>query len=819
MNRRVGGIIAGVSLAAFLVFVVYVGLPTLLDSNVVKGKIARLVRDKIGRPLVIDGDVDISFFPNVRIVLGHCHIDNPEGFAGPVMAEFRGATVAVRLLGLLSGRLDVVELTLDGLEVTLESRDNGVTNWPDLAHSMASGAVWRQFEKTRSVARSVEFVKQWPPMEVGLFGLAAISSGNVHLTEAKIHWRDRKQGLRYSLENISAAGRLLGDGVVGVELAGNWKWHPMGVHGRVSLDYEVHDGGDKLALTGMRAFVASQSERFFLRESEYRASADVVLDIDDRVIAFNGMEMGLTGWFTQNSLRDLEVVVKGMAEWDIDKAVGRMADARLAFKAHSDDLPPAGMNLVVRSGLDWQSQTGLLTMAGVRAEGPAATRLQGDFTVAGLLEGLDKTSIKGKLAVETFDPKALLVAIGQKLPRVMQRDSLSRSTLGGSFEADAQGVRSDHFQLDLDDTHLLGKFSWRDSDPPEVRFDVSWDKLDVDHYWDFLATASGDHSESKPLAAILVPELSMAGLWSWFPENIDLQGSMRGQQVQVSGATLGDFQLAVSTKGGNLTMDPFQFQLYQGGWKQKVLVETRGGDSRMVVEKEMKGIQVQPFLTDVADVNWLSGTMDLSGQLETRGKNLLEARKNLKGSYWLGIKNGALQGIDLTETIRKIVAAVDGRSVSVAEGDQAKASTVLSELTATARVNQGRLTSSDLLAVSNSSIIKGKGEADLVEMTVDYTFSADAQAALKGMDIPYWDRLEGAVLPIHIVGPLQLLGKPNIGEPQLTRRVIAARQGQQGGSHFQGQQPSMDNPSSLPLADADQRNRHPVTRWRRGLFP
>ncbi|MBF0139477.1 MAG: AsmA family protein [Magnetococcales bacterium] len=827
IKRIPSGILAGSILAALLFLMTLLALPALLDSNAVKGQIAQIFKKRTGRSLVIEGDLKFSFLPEAKITLGRTHIDNPEGFSQPSMAVFQGATLTVRGLGLLFGQLDVRELAINDLELTLERNPNGVTNWPELPADLITTTEWYPSQTGQSTP---DKFADTLAARIGLAVFATVNKGGIQLQGAKIHWHDNMKGTHYSLDNVAVVSRSMGAGALGLELNGNWKRHHDDLHGRISLNYDAHDNNETLDLKHLHLFLSSQSNQIFLREAEFRVTADVTLDLQHRHVVLHDLEAGVSGWFTRYSLRDLAAVVKGTAEWDIDQAVGTMADARVSLKAHSDTLPPAGVDVRIRSGLNWQSQTDVLTLTGLHAEGPAAMRLQGDFLVRGIKGGADALAVNGQLHTEPFDPKALFIAMGQPLPRVMNTQNLVKGVLDATFQADRNGLRVDPFKLDLDATRMEGNVVWQGVSHPEIRFAVALDHIEVDRYWGLLPGIDKT-TENKPLLAMLLPELSLAGLFGRLPKDLNVEGSLTSQAMQVSGAALEDFQLTMKAGDGVLTLDPFRFKLYQGEWKQKIQVDNRLADSKLLVEKEMKGIQILPFLSDIAAVNWLSGTMDLSGQVETSGKDSLTARKNLKGSYWLGMKNGLLQGVDLTESIRQIAVAVDGRpaktvadetSSSPAQPGTTQPSTMISELTATARVGQGRLINNDLLAISHSSIIKGKGEANLVDMSVDYTFTADAQAALKGMNIPYWDRLEGAVLPIHIVGPIPLLKKPSLGEPQLTRRLMAAKQSHQGDSNpiGQSQQPYVDGPPfSNPVVDAAQRNRRPMTRWSHGLFP
>jgi hypothetical protein len=114
----------GAGLAGTLLLVV--------DPNDFKPQIVQAVRDNLGRELSITGDLDLEFFPYLAVRIGEIELGNSDGFAGPFMA-LTGAHLKARLLPLLSSRLEVVAVEIDGLSLFLARDGEGRGNWMDLA--------------------------------------------------------------------------------------------------------------------------------------------------------------------------------------------------------------------------------------------------------------------------------------------------------------------------------------------------------------------------------------------------------------------------------------------------------------------------------------------------------------------------------------------------------------------------------------------------------------------------------------------------------------------------------------------------------------
>jgi AsmA protein len=101
----------------------------LVNPNDYKGRIAAAVKEATGRELILTGDIKLSVFPWVALELGPASLGNPPGFGTEPFLAFRHAAVRVRLFPLLSKRLEMDRVELDGLDLRLVKNAEGVGNW------------------------------------------------------------------------------------------------------------------------------------------------------------------------------------------------------------------------------------------------------------------------------------------------------------------------------------------------------------------------------------------------------------------------------------------------------------------------------------------------------------------------------------------------------------------------------------------------------------------------------------------------------------------------------------------------------------------
>lgn len=124
LRRRNKAVLAlGVVAAVLLLSVV------LLEWNMLRGPVEKLVSAQTGRPFAINGnlDVDLSLTPRIRaerITLG-----NAAWGTTPQMAELEAVEFSVRLLDLLRGRVVLPDLSLTRPNVVLERHADGRRNW------------------------------------------------------------------------------------------------------------------------------------------------------------------------------------------------------------------------------------------------------------------------------------------------------------------------------------------------------------------------------------------------------------------------------------------------------------------------------------------------------------------------------------------------------------------------------------------------------------------------------------------------------------------------------------------------------------------
>jgi AsmA protein len=174
MTRFIQIILGLFGLLIVVVLAAVILIPLFVDPNDYRDEIARAVEEQTGRSLEIEGEISLSVFPWLGLEVGAVRLGNPPGFGDGPFVEIGSAGVGARLLPLLSRRLEVSTLRLDGLRVNLVRRADGATNWEGLGG-----------EEDAALA-------QTPPDDGGQFALEQV--GGLRLTDALVRYRDLGAG-------------------------------------------------------------------------------------------------------------------------------------------------------------------------------------------------------------------------------------------------------------------------------------------------------------------------------------------------------------------------------------------------------------------------------------------------------------------------------------------------------------------------------------------------------------------------------------------------------------------------------------------------
>ena len=182
-------IVVGAIIVVLILIVVIA--PLFISADALKGQILARVHDATGRDLQIGGPLSVGFFPNVKVEATQVSLANAPDAQSPTMAKLKRLDLVVRLIPLLSGRVEVERLVLVDPSIDLEIDPQGRPSW-----SFAESGAALPAATPGGV----------PPKNPSMMGLAALSRlqvKDVSIENGDIVLLDRRTNQHYELQQVA----------------------------------------------------------------------------------------------------------------------------------------------------------------------------------------------------------------------------------------------------------------------------------------------------------------------------------------------------------------------------------------------------------------------------------------------------------------------------------------------------------------------------------------------------------------------------------------------------------------------------------------
>ncbi|PKM10774.1 MAG: AsmA family protein [Gammaproteobacteria bacterium HGW-Gammaproteobacteria-3] len=169
------------SLTAAIVLILViaaVALPLFFNPNDFKPQIEAAVQEKIGRKLHIEGDLKLSLFPWLGLRTEKVTLDNSPEFQGPFLAQVEKSDIKVKLLPLLSQKIEIDRIVLEGLSLNLVKNEQGIANWSNL-----------KAKPDKLTGASKAKISTAAPKALGALAIAGVTFKN-----ANLDWNDKSSG-------------------------------------------------------------------------------------------------------------------------------------------------------------------------------------------------------------------------------------------------------------------------------------------------------------------------------------------------------------------------------------------------------------------------------------------------------------------------------------------------------------------------------------------------------------------------------------------------------------------------------------------------
>ena len=686
------------------------------NPNDYKAKIIQTVKDSKQRNLRLDGDIKLSFFPNIGANLGKVSLS--EFNSDKEFAAVETARVSLALMPLLSKQVVVNEVAVSGLKATLVKHKNGTTNIDDLLG---------KDEKKKDDGQKNGDSQQ-----------AKLDIASVSIEKTSLSYRDESSGAQYTIKDLNLkTGRIAN-----------------GVPTKIDLSFNAQANQPKLDITAQLKTTLTfdlEKQRYRLEGLDLQASG-AALDIGNLKLKAGG-----------DASADLATQEFGAKKFTLN-ATGTKAKDN--FEAMLD--APAlsltkdkfsGDKLTLNAKLDGASGNIAATLSLPGLEGNAQSFKSSAFTLDLDMKQPEQafkvklsSPLSGNFQAQQFNLSNLTVAInatGDKLPN----KSVS-SEMKGSVQVDAlkQNVQA-NLAGGLLQSQVKAKVGVNGFADPAIQFDVDIDQFDADLYLPKRSPEAVQSGSAQPASAKPgQPEqpLDLSAL-----HKLNLNGSLRIGSLKVANVKSTKVRLDVKARNGLVNINPLSANLYQGSTNGSLSVNAQATPS-IAINQSLSGVNVAALTKDAAGFDTLEGKGNIGMNLTMQGHTVSAMKKALNGNLSLNLVDGAVKGINVAKKLRE-AQSMFGKGGASAQTQSAnkEEKTDFSELKATFKINNGVAHNDDLSMKSPLLRLAGTGDIDIGNDSMNYIAKATLAKTLEGQGGR--DNVGGITVPVRVSGPFTSL--------------------------------------------------------------
>jgi AsmA protein len=294
----------------------------------------------------------------------------------------------------------------------------------------------------------------------------------------------------------------------------------------------------------------------------------------------------------------------------------------------------------------------------------------------------------------------------------------------------------------FDDSKIALKLNVAKFAPLALGFDLDIDQLNVDKY---LPPAAAKPAEKAPKD----DKLDFSAL-----KGHDVHGTIRIGALQASKLKLAKLNATLKLAGGRLDVAPLSLSLYEGTANGSLMLNANG--NQLALKQNLAGISISPLMKDLADKDLLEGRGNVALDIASRGESVTAMKKALGGTASLSLKDGAIKGINLAQSLRDIKGKLGARQDTTQQA-RAGDKTDFSELTASLKIANGVARNDDLAMKSPFLRLTGAGDIDIGSGQMNYVAKASVVSTSAGQGGKDLEHLKGLTVPVRVSGPFESL--------------------------------------------------------------
>ncbi|MGF6592318.1 AsmA family protein [Pseudomonas sp. 2835] len=693
------GKILGLVLLGLLLIIVALGfaLTHLFDPNDYKDEIRQLARDKAHVELTLNGDIGWSLFPWLGLELHEASIATLNNPKVP-FADLQMLGLSVRVLPLLRREVQMSDVRVEGLNLTLSRDENGHGNWEDIGKPLPAA--------TPAPAEGAGTAPADTPAQASSDSASErpvkLDIDSLTVNNARVQYNDARSGQSFGAESIQLSTGAVHEGVnIPLKMTAFLSSGQPVVKARTELNGELRFDRrlKRYQFEDMKLSGEASGEPLQGKTMTFAAQGQLLVDLAANVAEWNGLKL------SANQLRALgELNLR-----DLDKTPQLSGGLSIAQFDLRNFLDSIGHPLPASADASTLGKVELVT------------RLQGtpnSLALEDLAIKLDDSTFSGRLAIEDFAKQALRVQLKA------DKFDADRYLLAKSDAAKgAKAARQAEVQ-----SKEAGALAGAGTTPlPDAPTQVAW-------------------SNDK-----LLPVDRL--------RKVDLQADLTFGQLTLDKLPIENAHLKAQGQGGLITLETLRGGLYNGDFESKGTLDVRPAVPQIGINTRINRVPVEHFIKSETGTPPVKGLLTLSSDLTATGNSQKALVDTLNGNASFVINDGILVNANLEQQLCQAIATLNRKALS---GEPRGKDTPFQELKGSLVMRNGVASNPDLKARIPGLTVNGHGDLDLRVLGMDYRIGVIVEGDKRDMPDPacqVGERYVGLELPLRCRGPLELGAK------------------------------------------------------------
>ncbi|UVE18197.1 AsmA family protein [Pseudomonas sp. LS44] len=599
------GKILGLVFLGLLLIVVALGfaLTHLFDPNDYKDEIRQLAREKANLELTLNGDIGWSLFPWLGLELHQASLASAATPDKP-FADLNLLGLSVRVLPLLRKEVQMSDIRVEGLNLTLSRDEQGHGNWQDIgrpAKPASAPADAAESAPATPASSETDEEKSAQPMKLDIDSLI--------VNNARIDYHDAKSGKQFSAESIQLTTGAIHEGAdIPIKLTAFLGTNQPLMRAKTELQGALRFDRalKRYQLEDMKLSGEASGEPLQGKTATFSVQGQLLLDQAAQIAEWSGLKLSV------NQLRALgELNVRELNK--TPKLTGGLSIAQFNLREFLDGI---GQSLPAMADPTTLSKVELVTRLGGSPTSVALEELNLKF---------DDSSFSGRIAVADLAKRALRVQL--------------------------KGDR-----LDLDRYLPARVAEGADAATASRRSEVKGT----------IAEATSSGSDELPKAptqqawsgAPIVPVERL--------RTLDVELDMALGQLTLDKLPIDNASLKLTSKDGLLTLQDLRGELYNGNFNAQASLDVRQPTPLLTAKKRISQVPVEKLVESQGQKSPLTGRLDLVTDITASGNSQKAWIDSLNGTASFTLSDGVLVNANLEQQLCQGIATLNRKTLSSA---------------------------------------------------------------------------------------------------------------------------------------------------------